>query len=325
MTGTAEIVKDLQEKLIAEGFRGSIALDVPLATLTYYRIGGPAAMVAEAKRVKDVSLVRKSAAQTGLPLLVLGAGSNLLVSDDGFPGVVMRLGGEFAKLKVQPQEMLIQAGAAAPLVKLLREGSGIGMSGVERLAGIPGWVGGAIYMNAGTFGEYINGLVESVQILTVTNEKKSLAPSECAFAYRSSRFQESGEIILGCAIRGEAADPWRITNEVEKRLEHRRNTQPVDAASCGCVFRNPEGEKTAARLIEEAGLKGARSGDAVISDRHANFILNEGHASARDVLALMALARRRVRESAGIVLAPEVEAVGFPRDLEVMLDERTKD
>ncbi len=325
MTSGNEIAATFHRRLLDDGFRGNINTGVPLSPLTFYRIGGPALIFAEASCVDDLSIIRNALGDHPLESLILGAGSNILISDAGFPGLVVRLGKEFTEIKTEPENISVDTGASVPLLKLIREGTEMGMAGIERLAGIPGWVGGALYMNAGTFGEHIGDLVEFVEILTVSSEVKRLSPGDCEFAYRSSRFMESDEIILNCRITGEPEDSNKIADEIDRRLERRRRTQPVDIPSCGCAFKNPEGEKSAAQLIQEAGLKGASSGDAVISEIHANFIVNEGNARATDVISLMALAQKRVFNLTGVKLDPEVRTAGFEKPIEVILDEWKSD
>ena len=325
MTDVKEKARMFEEMLRYEGFRGGIALDAPLAPLTWYRIGGPARILVEAASTDDIRIVGKLLSEIPIPALVMGAGSNLLISDEGFPGIVIRLEGEFQNLDVVPEALSIVAGAAAPLAKVVHEGCRIGMNGMERLAGIPGSVGGALFMNAGTYGEYIDGLVESVETLTESNEIIIVPRDECGFAYRTSRFRNTDEIILRCTLIGEYGDPDILRAEVERRLEHRRNTQPIDALSCGCVFRNPGGGRSAGRLIDEAGLKGTRIGGAVISEKHANFFINEGGACAEDILRLMAIARKKVFELYGVRLEAEVRVAGFAEPLEAMLDARDKE
>ena len=320
MTARKDIVFDFRRRLLDGGFTGAVSLDAPLAPLTYYKIGGPAAVLAEVPKVEDLAILRNLLSDSPLPCFVMGAGTNLLVADRGFPGVVIRLGDGFAKLESPDEGNMVRCGAAVPLARLVRDGVRMGMAGVERLAGIPGWVGGALYMNAGTHGRYFGEMVESVQVYTTSSGESVVNRDDCAFGYRSSRFQNSEEIILACSIRVGSADPEELAAEVERRLGHRRQTQPVDIPSCGCVFKNPPGEISAARLIEDAGLKGARHGGAVISDKHANFVVNDRQATALDILALMAEARRKVFDLTGVKLVPEVQAVGFDDPIEVMLD-----
>lgn len=308
------------ESLRDIGFKGVISYDVPLAPLTWYYIGGPAHILIEPHTSGDLVIAKSALDNNPMPVLVMGAGSNLLIADEGFPGAVLHLAGDFEEYSVDIERPSITSGAAVSLPKIVKEGARVGMAGIERLAGIPGSVGGAIFMNAGTHGEYIADLVIAVEILTESNEIVSLTPEECRFSYRTSRFQDAGEIIIGCELSGEKGNPDELMSEVEQRLERRRNSQPVDVPSCGCVFRNPEGDKSAGRLIDEAGLKGTKIGDAVISEKHANFIINDGNASAKDILSLMALARKIIHERTGITLEPEVRTAGFSEPIEVMLD-----
>ena len=318
MTYASGTARAIERSLIEAGFTGNVARDLPLARHTSYGIGGPAALFVEIPTVDDLKLFKEALGRHEFPLLILGAGTNILISDDGFVGTVARLTGEFTEMEISEEG--IRAGSAVPVTRVVREGARIGLDAILRLVGIPGWIGGAIAMNAGTFGEYIDGILDSIHILTKDNETQALQPEECEFGYRTSRFLRSGEIILDCSISSEIKEPELVEREVQRRLERRKATQPIDLPSCGCVFRNPPGEKSAARLIQEAGLKGVRRGAAVISDTHSNFVVNEGGAKAIDVLELMALARKKVRELFGITLMPEVRAYGFPAALEVMLD-----
>jgi UDP-N-acetylmuramate dehydrogenase len=318
---TSEIAAGLVKTLPESGFTGSLSTDKPLAPLTTWGVGGPGALVAEIPNKSDLRLLFKECSPCHLPILVMGAGSNLLVSDDGYPGIIIHLSGDFDRLETEGNTA--DVGAAYPLMKLVREGCRLGFGGIERLAGIPGTVGGALVMNAGTFNEYIGSLIVNVEIFSPDMGFSVIGASDCRFAYRSSRFQDSNEIILGCTLRFQTADPSRITAEVERRLERRKCTQPINLPSCGSVFRNPPGESKAAQLIERAGLKGASKGGAAVSRLHANFIVNTGNAKATDIVSLMALIRRTVREKFAVTLVPEVRGCGFSAPLEVILDEWT--
>jgi len=315
---------NIKDRLIDSGFRGRVNLDVPLAPLTYYKIGGPADIVADAVSVDDVILLINLVNETGIEFFVLGAGSNVLVSDEGYRGLIIRLDGEFAKLKKYPDESILKAGASVPLSKLLREGASIGMSGIERLAGIPGLIGGAVFMNAGTFGEHIGDLVVDVEVVNPKSGHEILPHDLCAFGYRSTRFQDSGDIILACTLQSKFRDPAQIEALIDEKMEYRKKSQPIENPSCGCVFRNPENRKSAAVLIQETGLKGTVFGGAVISEKHGNFIINLGGAKASDVLALMALAKKAVLAETGVDLEPEVRMIGFDKSVEELLDERSK-
>jgi UDP-N-acetylmuramate dehydrogenase len=315
-----EKISVLKTMLDKAGFSGNIQFDIPLAPLTWYRIGGPASALIEIGNIDDLISVKSTIGQLEIPWTLIGGGANLLVSDNGYKGVVVKLTGPFSNIAVDVGKMQITAGSSSSLPTLVREGADIGFRGIERLTGIPGSVGGAIYMNAGTYGEYIGSLIESVEVLTNENAVATLASQQCEFAYRTSRFQKTGEIILGAIFKSEKIDPDKIKTEIDRRLQRRRDTQPVDIPSCGCVFRNPEVGKPAGNLIQDAGLKGMVKGGAKISDKHANFFVNTGNATASDILFLMAVARKRIRDLYGIILDTEVELVGFDKPVEVILD-----
>ncbi|MFH1676703.1 MAG: UDP-N-acetylmuramate dehydrogenase [bacterium] len=323
MNDIAEKIGRLAKSLQNSEFKGRISFDFPLSSLTTYRIGGPASIMAEIGSVDDLILFLKSARDESVPTLILGAGSNVLFSDEGYRGAVIRLEGLFRNLAIENNK--VYAGSGLILAKLVSECALMGLAGIERLAGIPGTIGGAIVMNAGTFGEYMDSLLVSVDILSENLDRKTLSPGECSFGYRSSRFADSGEIILGCTMKFEPGDPSEISGEIARRRNRRQKTQPVNMPSCGCVFRNPSPDNPAAKLIEDAGLKGMSHGGAVISGLHANYIVNENNASAKDVLYLMAEARKIVREKTGITLRSEVRLYGFENNPEEMLDAREKE
>ncbi|MCX6647690.1 MAG: UDP-N-acetylmuramate dehydrogenase [bacterium] len=310
----------LLEKLDELDFHGEISLDTPLAPMTYYKVGGNASVFIEVGGTVDLVSLKNTIDGLSIPWMLIGGGANLLVSDSGFKGVIIKLAGSFSEIIVDEDKIKIRSGSAVPLLSLVREGSRIGMAGIERLAGIPGSVGGAVYMNAGTFGDYIGGLIESIDILTENNTVTTLKNPDCEFTYRTSRFQKTTEIILGCSVKSEKGDPGKINIEIERRIARRKDTQPIEIPSCGCVFRNPDGCRSAGFFIQEAGLKGTKKGGAEISGKHANFIVNTGHATASDILFLMALARKKVRDLSGINLDPEVRLVGFDKPLEAILD-----
>jgi UDP-N-acetylmuramate dehydrogenase len=318
----SKIKDQLTAWLNQSSFGGTVASSVPLAPFTSYGIGGPAALLISVPTIDDLIKLKNTLAEFKLPELVLGAGTNILFSDDGFDGIVIRLVGSFEKFEIMDSTFI--CGSSVPVTRIVREGGRIGFAEIVRLTGIPGWIGGGIVMNAGTFGEYIEEILTSVDILTVDNKHITLPPDQCKFGYRTSRFLHSGEIILNCALSGTIGNPSDVSYEIQQRLERRKNSQPIEFPSCGCVFANPPGDMPAARLIQEAGLKGEHRGSAAISEKHANFIINEGGASANDILELMALVRNRIRKIYGIDLLPEVQAYGFPAPLEVMLDEIDK-
>ncbi|RMH59421.1 MAG: UDP-N-acetylmuramate dehydrogenase [Candidatus Hydrogenedentota bacterium] len=277
-----------------------------LAPLTSIKIGGPADWFLSAESADDVAVMNLIAKGRGLPVTIMGNGSNLLVSDRGVRGVVIRMeGGLAAVTEVGGGLLNVGAGVRLPeLAKFFRDQNA---GGLEWGFGVPGCVGGAIYMNAGTSRGEMKDIVESVFVIGRGGIVKEIPAPECHFAYRTSRFQRTGEIIVGAMIR--MADRPYDASGAEESLRYRKTTQPLDQPNCGSVFRNPPGT-TAGQLIESVGLKGYRIGNAQISPKHANFIVNLGGARAVEVRDLMNLARERVRESHGIELISEVRLFG---------------
>jgi UDP-N-acetylmuramate dehydrogenase len=248
--------------------------------------------------------------QWQVPHLVVGKGSNLLVRDGGLEGAVLVLQGELARVKQKgdPAEGCVAAGAGAPLSDLLAHCKQQGWSGLEFLAGIPGTVGGAVVMNAGAFGGEIGDCVEEVQVLVPGKGLGKTSRDELEFAYRSLAL-ERGCIVVQAHFRLQKSSSGIVAQRIAGILRRRRETQPMAYPSAGSVFKNPPGDY-AGRLIESAGLKGEAIGNAKVSEDHANYIVNLGNATARDVVALMNLIQRRVRENTGIDLEPEIKVVG---------------
>jgi UDP-N-acetylmuramate dehydrogenase len=284
--------------------------DVPLASLGYWRVGGPADLFLVVEDSDQLAAVLGAAAD--VPVTVLGNGSNLLVSDRGIRGLTLRLGGRFkdSDTGTDGDGPWVEAGAGLMNTVLLARLARLGWGGLAALAGVPGTIGGAIRMNAGTHLGEIGERVLHVDVVLTDGGSRRLEPSDLGFAYRWAQLP-SGAIVTGARLRA-LDDPEAVTAEreaVRSHLARRRATQPLDKPSCGSVFRNPTGD-AAGRLIEVAGLKGCRRGGAMISDVHANFIINTGDATAEDVRWLVQHARDTVYTTAGIRLEPEVHAVG---------------
>jgi UDP-N-acetylmuramate dehydrogenase len=241
-----------------------------------------------------------------LPYLVVGKGSNVLVKDRGLKGLALLLKGELEE--VEEQEGKIHAGGGLGLAELVRFSQKKGIAGLEFLAGIPGTVGGAVAMNAGAWGKSTGDVVTVVEILTADGERVTLNRSELQFGYRRAVLP-IGSVVVKTQFMGTPDRPEAIGERIRDYLERRKAGQPLDYPSAGSVFKNPP-QDYAGRLIESVGLKGTRVGGAMISDRHANVIVNVGGASAEDILALMETARQRVREQTGIDLEPEIKVVG---------------
>ena len=285
----------------------TVARDERLSRRTTLRIGGPAALFVSPHSYEALSRTLAVLAQERVEWVILGKGSNLLVSDAGYGGCVIVLDDEFAR--VQVRERSVTAGAGALLSRVLTEAQKAGLSGLEFCVGIPGTVGGAVSMDAGTRREWLGSRVRDVVALRPGRGLRRYAAHEVEWGYRGCSIP-TDEIVLEATFDLLPSDPASVAAEMEARLRTRRSSQPLGAPSCGSVFRNPPGG-SAAGLIESCGLKGATCGGAQISPEHANFIVNRGGATASDVLALVRRAHDDVLAARGVDLACEVKLLGF--------------
>jgi UDP-N-acetylmuramate dehydrogenase len=281
--------------------RDRVQPGLPLAKLTTLRIGGPAEFYVNAATLRDVADTVAAAKDAGLPLHVLGGGSNLLVSDDGIPGIVLTLHG---MKKIAPFGAKVQVQAGANLSTLVAACSAAGIAGPQGLAGIPGNVGGALAMNAGgRYGE-IADYVERVIWINPNGDLQSLYREEIAFGYRSSSLREG--VVIEAVIEGRPGNKSELLAKGRTILQEKLAAQPYSEFSAGCTFKNPKGQ-SAGLVIDQAGCKGLSVGGARVSERHGNFIVNRGDARAADILALMQMVQRRVFETCGVELQPEVQ------------------
>lgn len=287
-------------------FRGVIETRSPLAPLTTYRLGGEAALFAEPADDHDLLLLKDAIGGIEVPFLVVGRGSNLLISDEGFPGLVIHLGSGFRWNR--PVDGGAIVGAATPLPAFSRWCADQGLAGVEFGVGIPGSVGGAIRMNAGGHGREIKDVIRSVRVVDFRGDDLDLTPSEVGLSYRSSALPESA-IVTAATFELARADPVRLRAEIAEITRWRREHQPGGAGNAGSIFKNPEGD-SAGRLIDDAGLKGLTVGGAEVSSKHANFFLAHDGATAGDVASLIGKVRNKVYEHSGIVLEPEIRLIG---------------
>lgn len=276
-----------------------------LARHTTWRVGGAADWFLPAKTFDDVAVGRIIARSRGLPVTILGNGSNSLISDDGIRGLVIKFVGEMARI-TDLGAGRVKAGAGVRLPELAKHFRDLAVGGLEWGFGVPGCVGGAIFMNAGTPEGEMRELIESVLVVG-RGRPLEIPEHECGFGYRTSRFQHTGEIIVGAILRL-PEKPYDAA-ATKFQLDRRKNSQPLDLPNGGSVFRNPDGF-FAAKLIEECGLKGYREGDAQISPKHANFIVNLGDATATQVRTLIDLIWRTVKEKRNIELEREVRFLG---------------
>jgi UDP-N-acetylmuramate dehydrogenase len=285
----------------------------PRAPTTSFRIGGPAALFVEAEDDGALEAVGRAAEQTGVSVAVIGKGSNVLVSDEGFAGIVVRLGRGYRWAGRDGD--LLTAGGAMPLPALAGVAMRHRLAGLEFGVAIPASLGGAMKMNAGAHGRSLSEVTERIDIYSLPRgARDSLAAGEAGFGYRRSQLP-AGSIVVAAAVRLEPGDEASIRAGMEEARDWRRRTQPLAEPNCGSVFRNPEGDH-AARLIEAAGAKGLRLGGAQVSVKHANFIVADPGASSFDVWNLIERVRTLVESDAGIRLETEVELMGAFADAE---------
>jgi UDP-N-acetylmuramate dehydrogenase len=287
-------------------FRGRVLEHEPLARHTTYRIGGPARYLVAPADVDDVARALDLAAARGLPWLALGLGSNLLVKDAGFPGVVIRLGKGIDKFEMKGATAIVGAGLPTPL--LARRTAEAGFAGVERFIGIPGTVGGGVYMNAGAHGAEFAEVLTECTVMDAKGKIRQIARKQISFKYRASNL---GNVVVLEAKLALIEEPPAKLKEMQARLfRWRKAGTPFDLPCCGSVFKNPSGPRTAGMLIDECGLKGFTVGGAQVSPLHANYIVNTGTATASDVLKVIEHVRKTVAKRTGVELELEVKVIG---------------
>ena len=294
---------------LEQEIRGTVLFDEPMARHTSYRIGGPVDVFIVPADADDLGAALTILRQRDIPVVILGRGTNLLVRDGGIRGSVVSTEAMAGVERTGENGVTAQAGA--PLMEVINRCVGWSLAGLEKLAGIPGSVGGAVVMNAGAHGAYIEGVVHAATILGTDGKVYNRTRDELGFGYRTSGL-ESSEIILQVDMTLETGDAEEISRIVKEKLDWRRDRQPLSLPSAGSVFKNPPGSP-AGRIITELGLKGTRVGGAEVSTLHANFIVNRGGARAADVLSLIELIVKKVRDERGIELEPEIKIVGEDR------------
>lgn len=282
-----------------------------LSAHTSFRIGGPAALWAEPKDVKELKKTVLFAKNNGIPLFVMGGGSNVLVSDEGFNGIVVHLGSAaFKKVSVKGTTLRVGAGYSTP--GLVRLSCNRGLSGLESLVGIPGTVGGAVFMNAGGWSsplyKNIGDYIISLKVMDYSGNIKILSKDEIEFGYRKSNL--SGRIVIEATLRLGREESSVLTSQCSKFLKMKKEKQVLDIPSAGCVFKNPKDfQFTTGQMIDMLGLKGRRVGGAQISEKHANFIINRSNATSRDVLRLVDIISEKVKDSYNIPLELEIKVI----------------
>ncbi|NIR73256.1 UDP-N-acetylmuramate dehydrogenase [candidate division KSB1 bacterium] len=296
---------DLLRNSLAETFGSArVGTNEPLAKHCNWRVGGPADLFVSVKNAHELIQTVRLAHKHGIPPTILGFGANVLVSDAGIRGLVIL--NRAQRISFQPN-YLVEADSGTNLAVLAKQAAQLGVGGLEFLIGIPGTVGAAVAVNAGTRTRWISGLLESVRVLQNDGEVEWLSPKELSFSYRTSRLKQTGEVVIAAKLRGNPDEPANIERKMKKELQVRKN-QPT-GPSAGSVFKNPPND-FAGRLIEACGLKGFRIGGAQISEMHANFILNVGGAKAQDIKAIIGHAKSEVSKRLDITLEEEIRYLG---------------
>lgn len=311
-----EVIQRLYERLSAVLAPEQLRADENMSAHTTFRAGGEADIFVEINSASELAKVLEILKSEGLSRLdrdfyILGNGSNLLVSEAGLKGVVLHMSKSYSNIEVHGTALVSEAGAA--LAAVARRAYESGLTGFEFAAGIPGSLGGAIVMNAGAYGGEMKQVVESVRLMTMEGDIIEKSAEEMRFSYRHSIvkdcMKQSPVIVLDVTIRLKKGNPADIKARMEELADKRREKQPLEFPSAGSTFKRPEGY-FAAKLIEDAGLKGFSVGDAQVSEKHCGFVVNRNHATADDIHSLILEVQKRVKESSGVMLEPEVILLG---------------
>ena len=295
------------DKLTSVIAKERVYVDEPMSRHTTFRVGGPADFFVTPKAKEEVRDVIRICKEAGMPYYIIGNGSNLLVSDAGYRGVIVQIYKEMNKVKVEGD--LVKAQAGALLSGIAAKALGAELSGFEFASGIPGTIGGACVMNAGAYGGEMKDVLESVTVLTGEGKIIELGRNELELGYRTSVIAKKGYIVLGAVLKLERGDGEKIKTYMDELKEKRVTKQPLEYPSAGSTFKRPEGY-FAGKLIEDAGLRGFQVGGAQVSEKHCGFVINRDHATAADIMELMRQVQIRVKENSGVDLEPEVKRLG---------------
>lgn len=279
----------------------------PMARHTTFRIGGPADYFVELGSIEQIRAAIQVCREENLPWFVLGRGSNLLVSDKGYRGVILSIYKDFQKTEIQGETVTVQAGVL--LTTLSGKVLDASLTGLEFASGIPGTIGGAVVMNAGAYGGEMKDIVRKVTVLDQDGEVRTLTCGEMQFGYRTSLAKKKGYIVLGAELTLKQGEKEKIREEMQALKAKRIEKQPLEFPSAGSTFKRPEGY-FAGKLIMDAGLRGAAVGGAQVSEKHCGFVVNTGNATAADVRELMRQVQGKVQEQFGVYLEPEVRFLG---------------
>jgi UDP-N-acetylmuramate dehydrogenase len=288
--------------------RGKLTAKAPLAPLVWFKSGGPADWLFEPKDAGDLSDFLRDL-DPGIPVMALGLGSNLIVRDGGFPGVVVRLGKTFAKVAVEDGQTLSCGGGASGIL-VSSTARDVGVGGLEFLRSIPGTVGGFVRMNGGAYGREVKDILIDADVVLRSGERRTLSLADLGYTYRHSELPE-GAVVIGATFRGRPGEPAVIQAEMDRISASREASQPLRSKTGGSTFKNPDGHK-AWQLVDEAGCRGFAVGGAQVSEKHTNFLINTGDATSADIEALGEEVRRRVKNKSGVDLQWEIQRVGKP-------------
>lgn len=292
---------------LEKAFPGQFQIHVPMAQYTTFRVGGPADILVSPNSQEEVCTLLAAIQAEQVPCTILGNGSNVLVLDKGIRGVVLKLGNALNGLVIEGTRIRVEAGVL--LSRLATAAADAGLTGLEFASGIPGSLGGAILMNAGAYGGEIGNLVRSVTVVDQKGQVRTLNREQMDFRYRHSVVMETGDIILSATLELAPGDPSDIHDRIRELTQKRITKQPLNFPSAGSTFKRPPGYFAAA-LIDQAGLRGYRVGDAQVSEKHTGFVVNRGHATASEILQLMDDVKTRVHAMSGVWLEPEVRILG---------------
>lgn len=295
--------------------KGTVLTEEPMSRHTSFQIGGPAEIFVQPATGDEVRQAICLAKEEQIPFFVVGNGSNLLVSDDGFRGMIVQIGRNLQEISVEDNVIYAQAGAL--LSRVARTALEHGLTGMEFAAGIPGSLGGAVAMNAGAYGGEMKDILTDAEVLTPDGEIKILSLEELDLSYRHSCIFDEDYIVLSVHLQLEQGDTTVIRNRMDELARARREKQPLEYPSAGSTFKRPEGYFAGA-LIQDAGLKGYTVGGAQVSEKHSGFVVNRGGATAEEVLFLIKQVQKKVKSRFGVTMEPEVRMVGFT-DTEVKL------
>ena len=302
-----------QKKDIRKMLTSIMTFDEPLAKHTTFGIGGPADCMVFPETREELSKLLKYAYQKKISAIFIGSGSNILVWDKGFDGIVISLKKSFKNLTIKRNsQIIVEAGVM--LGTMVKQAMAAEIGGLESLIGVPGTVGGALIMNAGAFGSEISKYFEEAKTMTIEGDTKSYKKGEIEFSYRHSTFPKN-EILLEATFQCKRGKPAEILKDRKVASDGRKSNQPLKFRSAGSIFKNPSDSLAAGYLIDKTGLKGTERGGAAISEKHANFIVNMGDATAADVLYLIKLAKKYVAKKFHINLELEVKLIGFPKSM----------